>query len=110
MMFFSRYDRVAGHVRRYSHRTLARLLRQCGVGPVSLEYWGLSMVPVLLARKVYMRMIPPADTMRAGFATPNQAVQSVFGALKSIETALPFAMPFGSSLLAWGRLSRAPNA
>jgi hypothetical protein len=74
------------------------------VEPEGLEYWGLSMVPVLLARKVYMRMVPPADRVRAGFAPPHQAVQSVFRALKNIETALPFAMPFGTSLLAWGRL------
>jgi len=104
MMFFSQYDRVAGHVRRYSGRKLAHLFRKSAVEPEGLEYWGLSMVPVLLARKVYMRMVPPADRVRAGFAPPHQAVQSVFRALKNIETALPFAMPFGTSLLAWGRL------
>jgi hypothetical protein len=67
------------------------------------------MVPVLLARKAYMRMIPLTDIMRAGFAPPNQAIQSVFGALKRIETALPFAMPFGTSLLAWSRRPGAPE-
>jgi SAM-dependent methyltransferase len=110
MMFFSQYDRVAGHVRRYSHKTLSRLFRRCGMESEGLEYWGLSMVPVLLARKAYMRMIPPTDIMRAGFAPPNQAIQSVFGALKRIETALPFAMPFGTSLLAWSRRPGTPDA
>ena len=79
---------------------------KCAEEPEGLEHWGLSMVPVLLARKVYMRMIPPADIVRAGFVPSNQAIQSVLGALKIVETALPFAMPFGSSLLAWGRRSR----
>ena len=103
MMLFSQYDRVTGHVRRYTRESLARLLRKCGVEPEGLQHWGLSMVPVLLARKFYLRIIPPADTMRVGFSPPNRAVRAVFGALKSIETSLPFAMPFGSSLLAWGR-------
>jgi SAM-dependent methyltransferase len=109
MTLFSLYDKAAGHVRRYSKKTLSHLFHRCGLESNDLEYWGLSMVPVLVARKVYMHMIPPADVMRAGFAAPNRAVQSVFGALKRIETSLPFSMPFGTSLLAWGRCPTASH-
>jgi 2-polyprenyl-3-methyl-5-hydroxy-6-metoxy-1,4-benzoquinol methylase len=109
MMFFSSYDRAAGHVRRYSRRALSRLLRECGTEALALHYWGLSMVPVLLARKVYLNMISPEDTIRAGFAPPNRAVQSILGSLKDIETALPFSMPFGTSLLALSRLMDIPD-
>jgi 2-polyprenyl-3-methyl-5-hydroxy-6-metoxy-1,4-benzoquinol methylase len=110
MMLFSQYDRVTGHVRRYTRSSLARLFRTCGVQPEGLHHWGLSMVPVLLARKAYLRRVSPEETMRVGFSPPNQGIQAVFSALKNIETALPFAMPFGTSLLAWGRRPTAPNA
>ena len=109
MLLFSQYDRVTGHVRRYTRRSLARLFRQSGVELGGLTHWGLSMVPVLLARKAYLTMIPPAETMRVGFSPPNRFVQSLFGALKDIETSLPMAMPFGTSLLAWGKPSNAPD-
>ena len=67
------------------------------------------MVPVLLARKAYLTMIPPAETMRVGFSPPNRFVQLMFGTLKDIETALPISMPFGTSLLAWGRVGQTFN-
>ncbi|MGH7937493.1 MAG: class I SAM-dependent methyltransferase [Bryobacteraceae bacterium] len=104
MLLFSQYDRVTGHVRRYTRRTLTELFRRCGIEPAGLGHWGLSMVPVLLARKLFLTRVAPADTMRIGFSPPNQAVQSLFGALKNIETSLPITMPFGTSLLAWGKV------
>jgi len=109
MLLFSQYDRVTGHVRRYTRKSLASLFRRCGVEPRGLTHWGLSMVPVLLARKMYLTMIPPAETMRVGFSPPNRLVQSVFGALKDMETALPISMPFGTSLLAWGQVGQTSN-
>ncbi|MGH8092339.1 MAG: class I SAM-dependent methyltransferase [Chthoniobacterales bacterium] len=109
MLLFSQYDRVTGHVRRYTRRSLANLFRGCGLEPEGLTHWGLSMVPVLLARRLFLRMVPPAETMRVGFAPPNRVVQSLFQTLKNIETALPIAMPFGTSLLAWGQLAPEPH-
>ena len=55
MLFFSDYDRVAGHVRRYTTGSLGKLLRRCGVEGEAIQRWGLSMVPLLLARKVMLR-------------------------------------------------------
>jgi len=109
MLLFSQYDRVTGHVRRYTRKTLANLFHQSGVELQGLTHWGLSMVPVLLARKAYLTMIPPAETMRVGFSPPNRFVQLMFGTLKDIETALPIPMPFGTSLLAWGRVGQTFN-
>lgn len=110
MVFFSQYDRVTGHVRRYTRTSLANLFRKCGVEVEGIVHWGLSMVPVLLARKAFLTMVTPAETMRVGFSPPNRLVQSVFKGLKNLETSLPIAMPFGTSLLAWGRMNAAPNA
>ena len=109
MFLFSQYDRVTGHVRRYSRQTLADLFHRSQIELRGLTHWGFSMVPVLLARKIYLTMIPPSETMRVGFAPPNKFVQSLFEGLKDIEMALPTGVPFGTSLLAWGTRSETAN-
>jgi hypothetical protein len=50
--FYSAYDRAVGHVRRYSRKNLARAAASGGFRIVSFSYWGLSMMPLLLLRKV----------------------------------------------------------
>ncbi len=104
MLLYSRYDTVAGHVRRYRSATLSKVFRETGLRPEVLRYWGMSMVPVLLVRKVCLSTMGAEETIRFGFAPPNRAVNLVLSSLMKIETALPFPAPFGTSLLAWGRL------
>jgi SAM-dependent methyltransferase len=100
---FSDYDRVQGHVRRYSARTLQNLFRRCGVELCKIEPWALSMVPLLVARKFLVRGSNQSETMRRGFMPPNQAAEWLMHSLKDIEVRLHFRMPAGTSLLAWGR-------
>jgi SAM-dependent methyltransferase len=104
MRLSSDYDRAAGHLRRYSATGLANLLDHCGIEIQAIWPWGLSMVPLLLARKTLLRRAKTADVIRAGFVPPNRISQLLLHGLKNIETALPFPMPFGTSILAWGRL------
>jgi len=100
----SAYDRVAGHLRRYTPSGLATLLNRCGMETHAIWPWGLSMVPLLLARKTLMRRAKAADVIRAGFVPPNGLSRLLLHGLKNIETALPFPMPFGTSILASGQL------
>ncbi|MEO5717220.1 MAG: class I SAM-dependent methyltransferase [Chthoniobacterales bacterium] len=109
MMLYSRYDTVAGHVRRYRSATLGKVFREAGLRPEVLRYWGMSMVPVLLVRKACLSLMGPKETIRFGFAPPNAAANLVLSSLMKIETALPFPAPFGTSLLAWGRFEGGPN-
>lgn len=102
-LLFSNYDRVAGHVRRYSRHGLRKLLERCRVEAAVIEPWGLSMVPLLLARKFLLHRASANETIRRGFAPPNKTAKWLLHRLKNIETTLPFIMPFGTSLLAWGR-------
>jgi SAM-dependent methyltransferase len=104
MLLFSDYDRAAGHVRRYTKASMAKLLRRCGVEPDAVHQWGLPMVPLLVARKIMLRRTNAADTIRAGFVPPNGLSRLLLHGMKNIETALPFSMPFGTSILAQGRL------
>jgi SAM-dependent methyltransferase len=103
-LLFSDYDRAAGHVRRYTQASLARLLRRCGVETQAIHPWGLLMVPALLLRKTLVRRAKSADVIQKGFVPPNRIFQGLLQGMKHIETALPFPMPFGTSMLAWGRV------
>lgn len=104
MAFYSKYDEVAGHKRRYSAADLRSLFHQTGVETLNIVSWGFSLVPALIARKGILHFVPRERTIRTGFATQNAATHGLFSFLRRMETALPFAMPVGTSLLAVGRL------
>ena len=103
-LLFSEYDKAAGHVRRYTRGSLARLLERCGVETQAIQPWGLLMVPLLFVRKALLRRGKTANAIRAGFVPPNAISRLLLHAMKNIETGLPFTMPFGTSILAWGRV------
>jgi SAM-dependent methyltransferase len=108
MMLFSDYDRVAGHVRRYTRQGVRELLESCGVEIQGIQPWGLLMIPLLLARKALLRRRKRVDTIRTGFVPPNGFSRLLLHGMKNVETALPFRMPFGTSILAWGQLRIPP--
>jgi len=53
---YSRYDRAAGHYRRYSMPGLIRVAEQNGFKVRAATYWGLPLVPLLLVRKVVVSL------------------------------------------------------
>jgi SAM-dependent methyltransferase len=104
MLLFSDYDRAAGHVRRYTPGGLRKLLDSCGVETQAVEPWGMLMTPLLFMRKALLCRVKRSKTIRTGFVPPNAASRLLLGGMKNLETALPFRMPFGTSILACGRL------
>ena len=66
------------------------------------------MIPLLLARKVMLRGAKTADVIRAGFVPPNGILRFLLHGMKNIETALPFSMPFGTSILARAHVRTRP--
>src|ERR1700730_8994800 len=106
MTLYSDYDRVQGHRRRYTARNLSQLFERCGVKPETVRPWGFLAVPLLLVRKVVLHGVKTGATVRTGFVPPNSAAGFFMHGLKNIELALPFTMPLGTSLLAWGRVSK----
>jgi 2-polyprenyl-3-methyl-5-hydroxy-6-metoxy-1,4-benzoquinol methylase len=103
MLFYSKYDEVAGHKRRYSRSDIRTLLRATDVQSISLVEWGFSLVALLLMRKLVLRFVSHQRTIQTGFAPPNKFFRGALDAVQAIETHLPFSMPFGSSILAIGR-------
>ncbi len=97
----SRYDDVAGHLRRYDRRSLSAALGGLDVGFVG--YWGLSLVPLLAARKVLLSATPREDVIRRGFSPPGRLVDGALKAVMRVETGLSAFVPAGTSLMAAAR-------
>lgn len=94
----SAYDRAAGHLRRYTTRSLADELAGLGLETRVLRYWGMSLVPLLAVRKVVLGR-GGARTIERGFRPPFAAVNGVLVGLMHLETAVLHAPPIGTSVM-----------
>jgi SAM-dependent methyltransferase len=94
----SAYDRAAGHLRRYTARSLAGELDRLGLQAQVLRYWGLSLVPLLAARKVVLARGGPR-TIDRGFRPPLAGVNAALVRLMRLETGLLRAPPLGTSVM-----------
>lgn len=97
---FSVYDHAAGHLRRYTKRTLLQDLAGLPLFVKDIRYWGFSLVPLLAIRKLWLhRETNPAQAIQRGFHPPNRWSEWVFEGQRRIETTLFPRVPIGSSLL-----------
>ncbi len=94
----SEYDRAAGHLRRYTTRSLAAELEGLGLETRVLRYWGLSLVPLLIARKVMLARGGPR-TIDRGFRPPLAALNAALVWLMRLETGLLHAPRLGTSVM-----------
>jgi SAM-dependent methyltransferase len=93
--FHSDYDRAAGHIRRYSANRLEKVAEKNGFKIRAITYWGLPLVPLLLARKG-IRM--QRTDGKAGFDTRGSTINSLLSSLARCEP-LPQKI-LGTSLMA----------
>lgn len=105
MALFGKYDEVAGHKRRYDVNAINSLFRRAKVTPLRTAYWGFSLLPLLVMRKIVLRFVSPSRTIRIGFAQQNPITKAMFHLMQRVETSIPFSMPAGSSLFALGRIN-----
>lgn len=102
-IFYSLYDRMIGHVRRYDKTNLLKILRNNKVVVEDVRYWGLSLVPMLAARKLLMPLQKsPQEQLRMGFA-PGKFLNDVFKEIMKLETFFCSRPWLGASLMAAGR-------
>jgi SAM-dependent methyltransferase len=94
----SAYDRAAGHLRRYTAKSLAGELDGMGLEMRVLRYWGLSLVPLLGARKVVLSRDGPRIIDR-GFRPPVPALNAALLWLMRLETGLLRAPCLGTSVM-----------
>jgi SAM-dependent methyltransferase len=100
---YSRYDAAQGHVKRYTARVLRTELHAAGFTLAQHGYWGLTLLPVLLARKLMLQLTPAERVVAAGFEPGSALVQGVLDTLQRGECATRVLWPVGISLVAIAR-------
>jgi SAM-dependent methyltransferase len=82
----SSYDVAAGHVRRYSIRTLRRAAGANGLAVERWTYWGLPFLPALFLRKFWlMRKHGEKEIMTAGFDSRSNSINNLMRFLSRLE-------------------------
>lgn len=105
-LLYSEYDLVAGHVKRYDKKSLSAEFHGLGVRIVDLRYWGMSLLPLLLLRKIvwkFMRDQASEKIIRTGFRPPGALLNKMLCMLMRSEACIVRVPPLGSSLLMIGR-------
>jgi len=106
--FYSAYDEVLGHHRRYT-KTLLR--QECAAAELRCEavrFWGFTLLPLLAARVVLMRRLPRdplkrSDIARRGMTPPNAFVGWILRVFMLSELWVGRDAPLGTSLLCAAR-------
>jgi cyclopropane fatty-acyl-phospholipid synthase-like methyltransferase len=99
MWAFSPYDVAAGHVRRYSIRSLRDTATRSNLEVKNWTYWGLPLTPTLLLRKLWLSGKRDQDkVISTGFDPRSSFVNQLLGIISKCE---PIPQKFlGTSLLA----------
>lgn len=98
---WSEYDALQGHFRRYDKEMMRSQFDRSGLSPDDLRYWGLSLIPILKARKFLLKNETDSSaTFTKGFKPPSPLVNSALCGLLSIETTVMSRAIRGTSLLA----------
>jgi SAM-dependent methyltransferase len=103
-VLFSRYDIACGHKRRYTKRSLRKLMLAAGLELLVVNYWGGLLFPLLLLRRLVLMFSNPDTAFRQGFDPPGRFSHWILQQCRRAELALPFSPPFGTSLTAIARV------
>jgi SAM-dependent methyltransferase len=83
---YSAYDHAAGHVRRYSIRSLRDAAERNNLEVMEWSYWGLPLVPILVLRKFWLLGMHDRDKIiSAGFDSRMSAINQLLGFVSSCE-------------------------
>jgi hypothetical protein len=96
---YSAYDEAAGHLRRYSIRSLQAAAARSGLELTTWSYWGLPLVPTLVVRWLWLLGSHDKDeTISAGFSPRKNVFNQLLGLVSRCE---PTPQRFlGTSLMA----------
>lgn len=98
-LLYSRYDKVVGHLKRYSRQDINVIINQIENATVSHKYWGFSLIPLLLIRKLYLIFQKEEDVISKGFKPPHPLVNKIARGIMKLETAVSIKLPIGASLM-----------
>jgi SAM-dependent methyltransferase len=97
---FSGYDRVVGHFRRYTEKSMNKMFSRSGFILASSTYWGLAYIPLIMLRKLILRFrqgLTDSEITEAGFKPPAGVFNKFFDLISAVD---PIPNHFaGSSLM-----------
>lgn len=86
MWAYSAYDVAAGHIRRYSIRSLRLAVKRNNLAVKKCTYWGLPLVPTLLLRKLWLLGNHDKDKIiSAGFDARTSIINQLLGLVSRCE-------------------------
>jgi SAM-dependent methyltransferase len=86
MSFYSIYDKVVGHQRRYTLQTLEELCAGMRLKKVAATYWGLPLIPILWLRNLRVaRQTNPQLVIRHGYKPPGVIANMGLQFLSALE-------------------------
>lgn len=97
--FYSNYDKLVGHLRRYSIKSLKHEMELAGFQVESAGYWGMTLIPVLVIRKLILYFTKDQDAIKLGFQPRSLFIAGLLDQLRKIETGLFSRAPIGSSIV-----------
>jgi SAM-dependent methyltransferase len=105
---YSKFDIAVGHCRRYNKAALETELAKAGIHKVDDRYWGLSMLPLLALRKLWLSLRGEGDgagatVVQRGVMPPGKLAEAGLTAMMRIETSMIANPPLGTSLLFVGQ-------
>lgn len=96
---YSGYDLVAGHYCRYDIKALSSLINTQQVSLERISYWGATLVPILVARKLLFILQQSSETtFEKGFSPANDLINKMLYKWSRLEK-IPQRLT-GSSLMA----------
>ena len=104
MSLYSKYDKEVGHVRRYDKKRLTAVLEKAGFEVVSIKYWGFSLLPIAVIRKMYL-YFKDDNILEAGMKPPSNFMNTLLDTLSKFENIFPY-FPLGTSLMAVARFKK----
>jgi hypothetical protein len=105
--FYSAYDEVLGHHRRYTKTSLRCECVGADLSCATLRYWGVTLLPLLAARALVMRRLSGEPLERPNIArrgmTPPAVIERVLRIAMHAELRICRDAPVGTSLLCAAR-------
>jgi SAM-dependent methyltransferase len=88
-MLFSEFDMVQQHFRRYTKKMMWETLSSKRLAIRDVRYWGLSLIPLLLIRKLLVfRKTSPRAVIKRGFEVPSERINTWLVKMMHLETAI----------------------
>jgi SAM-dependent methyltransferase len=103
-ILFSKYDKVAGHYKRYTKNDLVKLFNESGISTYFIGYWGMTLLPLAIIRKLLLSFTDSQKVIRKGFKPPNKIINNMLKALMKLEISLIKNPIIGTSLIAIGKV------